>query len=217
MRIGLFGGTFNPIHFGHIRVAREIKETFALDRIYMIPAAIPPHKAGPEIADARDRLQMTRLAVSDLNGFHVSDVELTRSGPSYTVDTINYFLREFSRETTSFLLLGMDAFLEIDTWRAYTDLFAKVPFIVMSRPGTEQPEPDRLEQYIRNNISKQYRYRAGENCFVHPDRQAIYFVAVTPYNISSTRIREMIRREMPVSGLVPEAIERYIQRKGLYR
>ena len=132
-RIGLFGGTFNPIHLGHIQVVREVKAGFGLNKILIIPSALPPHKEPDGVVDAEDRLEMIRLAFSDDPNFVISDVELKRSGPSYTIDTVRHF-KSISPENTKFyLIMGLDAFLEIDSWRSYNDLFLLIPFIVMSR------------------------------------------------------------------------------------
>ncbi len=216
MRIGLFGGTFNPIHFGHINVSTEIKKKFELDTIYMIPSAIPPHKRRQEVADAQDRLHMTRLAVSGLDGYLVSDVELTRSGPSYTIDTINYFRKALSEDTKMYLILGMDAFLEIDTWLSYNELFTKLPLIIMSRPGTEYLKHQQLETYIQDKISDNYWFEEEKNCFMHQTKQSIYLVTVTPYDISSTEIRKRIRQQKPLQNVIPEPVEQYIRSEGLY-
>lgn len=216
MRIGLFGGTFNPIHFGHINVSTEIKKKFELDTIYMIPSAIPPHKRRQEVADAQDRLNMTRLAVSGLEGYLVSDVELTRSGPSYTIDTINYFSKILPENAETYLILGMDAFLEIDTWMSYKELFTKLPLIIMSRPGTDYLKFQQLKKYIQDKISDHYWFEEKTNCFVHHQKRSIYLVKVTPYDISSTEIRKRIHQQKPLQNIIPEPVEQYIRSEGLY-
>lgn len=216
MRVGLFGGTFDPIHLGHIQVATEIKKSFDLDQLYMIPSAIPPHKKRQGVADAQDRLNMTRIAVSNREGFLVSDVELSRSGPSYTIDTIDHFRRVFPKNTPIFLILGMDAFLEIDTWMSYSKLFQRLPLIIMSRPGTEHVSFQQLTTYIQDKISKNYQFQQNKNRFVHQTKQPINLVTVTPYDISSTSIRNLIFQKKPTQDLIPEEIEHYIKKKGLY-
>lgn len=217
MRIGLFGGTFNPIHIGHIKVSKEIKEAFKLDRIYMIPSAIPPHKKSTGIADARDRLEMTSLAVSMLEGYNVSDIELQRLGPSYTVDTVNHFKKILPADASLYWILGIDAFLEIDTWMSYKELFQMLSFIVMSRPETSKTiTPDHLESYIHHNVSESYAFQRQENRFVDNQYRPICLFNVTPYAISSTDIRKKIRKRKPISDMVPEKVEKYIRGKGLY-
>jgi len=217
MRIGLFGGTFNPIHIGHIKVSAEIKEAFKLDTIYIIPSATPPHKKSKGIADARDRLEMTRLAVSRLEGYNVSDIELKRSGPSYTVDTINQLKKTLSADASLYLILGTDAFLEIDTWMSYKELFNMLPFIVMSRPKKSSIVTlEQLDSYILNNVSKSYAFQRQKNRFVDNRYRPIYIFNVAPYDISSTDIREKIRKRKPIGDMVPEKVENYIRKKGLY-
>jgi len=135
MRIGLFGGTFNPIHYGHLRASLEVKETFRLDKIYLIPSAIPPHKSPHGVVDAKDRFHMIQLAISDQSDLVVSDVELDRPGPSYSIDTVHHFQNMLPKDTRFYLILGTDAFYDIDTWKAYKDFFDLVPMIIMLRPG----------------------------------------------------------------------------------
>jgi nicotinate-nucleotide adenylyltransferase len=118
MKIGLFGGTFDPIHFGHLRSALEVREACGLERVVLIPAAVPPHKGWGAMAAAADRLQMIELAVAGAPGLAVSDVELRRAGPSYTIDTIRDFQGEIPGGEIA-LIVGLDAFLEIDTWKSF--------------------------------------------------------------------------------------------------
>jgi nicotinate-nucleotide adenylyltransferase len=217
MHIGLFGGTFNPIHIGHIKVSAEIKKAFKLDRIYMIPSAIPPHKKSTGIADAKDRLEMTRLAVSMLEGYNVSDIELQRYGPSYTIDTVNHFKKILPSDASLYWILGIDAFIEIDTWMSYRELFQMLSFIVMSRPEKNKTiTPDQLESYIYHHVSKNYSFQRQENQFIDNQYQPIYLFNVTPYTISSTDIRKKIKKRKPISDMVPENVENYIRGKGLY-
>ena len=115
MRIGLFGGTYNPIHFGHLRAATEVREAFELDRVILIPAAQPPHKRAGNLAPSEDRLKMVRLAVENDPALEISDVEIRRSGPSYTFDTIQHFKEKLAADAQIYLILGLDAVLEIDT------------------------------------------------------------------------------------------------------
>ena len=157
MRIGLFGGTFNPIHYGHLRAALEVKEGFPLDECCFIPVAIPPHKTSGSMANSADRLEMLRLAISGREGFTVSDVELKRPGTSYSIDTVNQLKSNLGPDTELFLMLGLDAFLEIDTWKSYKALLHAIPFIVMARPNPGYDNStDRwqiLKDFLHSNIS----------------------------------------------------------------
>jgi nicotinate-nucleotide adenylyltransferase len=221
MRIGLFGGTFNPIHLGHLRTALEVKETFSLDRIYLIPSAIPPHKTTVGVADAKDRFEMIRLAISDYEEFVVSDVELDRPGPSYSIDTVHYFQSEFSENTELFLIMGLDAFLEIDTWKAYQELFDLVPSIVMNRPEemeiNEGRAQDLLDNFLKAKISDDYSFCRSKNRYGHETKQPVFLATVTLLDISSSKIRQNIKQGKSIQFLVPERVARYIETKGLYR
>ena len=219
-RIGLFGGTFNPIHSGHLRAAEKVQEAFALDKIYLIPAALPPHKEPGGVSDAKDRMEMTRLAVSNTPGVVVSNVELKRSGPSYTVDTVSHFKSKFPEDTELYFILGLDAFLEIDTWKSYMDLFHLISFIVMTRPDRSHRDAammwETLEAYIISNISSGYRYSESKSCYVHNDKQPIFAIDVEPLDISSTHIRKLIKEGSSAGSMLPEKVEAFIINKGLY-
>lgn len=225
MQIGLFGGTFNPVHFGHLRTILEVRESFGLDRVYFIPSATPPHKTSEEIADALDRYRMLLLAVKNEKGFEVSDVELDRSGPSYSIDTVTHFQTSFPKETRLFMILGLDAFLEIDTWRAYQEFFDRVPIVVMTRPTAAPPiEPgidpggkNAVGKYLKEKISDRYRFSEERSCYLHDEKQPIYPVAVTTLDISSTMIRKKLRERKSIRYLAPDGVVSYIRSKGLYR
>ncbi len=219
-RIGLFGGTFNPVHMGHVQVIREVKEKFGLDKIFLIPSAFPPHKETEGIIDGLDRIEMIRLAFSDDPDFVVSDVELKRSGFSYTIDTVRHFKSIFPENTKLYFIVGLDAFLEVDTWKSYKDLFLLIPFIVMSRAATGQRDTvlqwKHLGSYIKSKISDEYRHSASRSCYIHDVKQPVFLFEVTPVEISSTEIRERIRKGRTIKSLVPEPVEDLINAKGLY-
>src|SRR5277367_5207562 len=117
MRVGLFGGSFNPVHFGHLRAAEEVREALKLDLVYFVPASSPPHKAEGELAPAEHRLQMVRLATKGNRHFMVSDVEVRRAGQSYTIDTVRHFLTALSGPVELHLIMGADQFAELATWK----------------------------------------------------------------------------------------------------
>jgi nicotinate-nucleotide adenylyltransferase len=220
MRIGLFGGTFDPIHIGHLKAAAEVQETFALNKIMFIPSALPPHKTTDGVTKAESRIEMTRLAVSDHPDFTVSNIELERTGISYTIDTVRYLMSTMGEATSFYFILGLDAFFEIETWKSYKTLFRLIPFIVMTRPFNEhQKESDvekKIDLYIKSKISQGYRHNALKSCFIHDDNQTISIFNVSPMEISSTEIRNLIQKGMPFQSLVPEKVESYIKSKGLY-
>lgn len=218
--IGLFGGTFNPIHLGHIQVAEEVRNKFFLDEILFIPAALPPHKEPGQVADARDRLEMIELALSRYGGFTVSDVELRRAGPSYTIDTVRYFISILNDKSTLYLIMGLDAVLEIDTWKSYLDLFLLVPFIVLTRTLAGRDDTDggwrSLEKYLQSKVSDGYRFSAEQSCFIHDEKQSVFVFDIAPIDISSTHIRRRIKKGKTIEFLVPNIVRDFIEVKGLY-
>ena len=220
MRIGLFGGTYNPIHLGHLRTAVEVKEGFSLDEIYLIPCAIPPHKQSGHVAGADERYEMVRIATSNMPGFSASDVELKRSGPSYTIDTVLYFKSALQKDTELYFILGFDAFLEIDTWKSYMDLFPLIPFIILTRPYPEYIDPDlrqqKIEEFIKSRISAGYKYDSSQSCFTHLEMEPVFLFDVTPLDISSSSIRSLIKRERSIRFLVPDEAIDFIKTNGLY-
>ncbi len=209
--IGLLGGTFNPIHLGHLRGAEEIREAFGLQEVIFIPAAIPPHKLAEEVIDAKRRFEMVRLATAPNPFFSATDIELSRPEKSYSIDTIRYF-RE--RHPEVFFILGRDAFVEIETWKEFQHLFSLCNFIVMARPGSEEtlsPSP------LPGPLASVFRYDQEVNGWIHTSGHALYFRTITGLDISSTKIRELIGAGKSVRYLVPGEVEAYIQRYGLYR
>jgi nicotinate-nucleotide adenylyltransferase len=220
MRIGIFGGTFNPVHFGHLRSALEVKEGFELDEVILIPAALPPHKLAGEVAEAADRLLMLRLALEDSAGLELSDVELKRSGPSYTIDTVHHFKRTLPAESRIFLIMGLDAFLEIDTWKSYEELLRQVPFIIINRPkagiGANGFRWKALEDYLKAKISADYVFAESQSGFCSPDKQPVYVFEVTALDISSTAVRRLVKEGRSIGYLMPQKVAEFIKSKGIY-
>lgn len=222
MKIGLFGGTFDPIHLGHLRAVKEVAERFGLVKTCLIPAAQPPHKPHLDITPAKDRLEMIRLAVASREAFEISDIELKRTGPSYTIDTLRHFNNlPGAGDRIYYLIMGLDAFLEIDTWKAYLDIFKQVPVIVMARPsagaGPGSPPWGRVAEFIGNKISRQYRCSHMEAHDAGGEYKPIHFMDVSLLDISGTRIRAFINKGNSIQFLVPEKVERYIRQRGLYQ
>ena len=220
MRIGLFGGTFNPFHLGHLRAALEVKNAFSLDRNYIIPSAIPPHKNNLGLVEAGDRLEMIRQAVSDHPGLVVSDTELKRPGPSYTIDTVNHFKSKFSKDTCLYLIVGLDAFLEIDTWKSYNDLLQIIAIIVIERPDPKWKDASRqrqvLEEFLKFRISKGYHFSSSRFGYFHADKQPIFISKLRLLDISSSAIRKLVKAGESIQSLVPPKVESFIKSKGLY-
>lgn len=220
MRIGLFGGTFNPIHNGHLRASVEVKDAFGLHKIYLIPSAIPPHKSPRGVVDAKDRYHMIQLAISNQSDLVVSDVELDRPGPSYSIDTVHHFQDILPKDTQLYLILGTDAFYDIDTWKAYKEFFDLIPMIVMLRPGDRfsvDPKPNSFfENFLKTKISEKYTYYEDRSCFIHPEKQSIFIATIKSLDISSTHIRDIVSKDHSIRYLVPDSVADYIETKGLY-
>ena len=219
-RTGLFGGTFNPLHVGHLRAADEVRKKFPLDHIYFIPSATPPHKEPEVLAEAADRLAMIRLAIADYPFFSASDVEVSRPGPSFTIDTVRFYKSNLPDETDLYLIMGFDAFLEIHTWKSYLNLLKLISFIVMSRPCNEfikSPQGWKiLEEYLYRRISDRYRFSEERSCYDHPDHPSLYLMDIGLTDISSTRIRHAIKTGLTIDRQVPPVVDAYIKTKGLY-
>jgi nicotinate-nucleotide adenylyltransferase len=219
-RLGIFGGTFDPIHRGHLQVAEDVLQRYDLDQIWIIPCAQPPHKSAGALASAQDRLEMVRIALKDLRALRVSDVEIQRSGTSYTIDTLTAFSKEFGHGTQLFFLVGVDAFLEIHTWKSYRQLFTRAAFIVMTRPDSVKQSsslPKLALNYAHQHISDGYILSKDGTALQHPEKHPILLAPVTPVAIASTRIRDMVRNGQPIDQWVGSGVSEYIVRKGIYR
>lgn len=194
---------------------------FGLEKIHLIPAAIPPHKQREEICPPEHRLEMVRLAVEGNRCFAVSDMELKREGPSYTIDTVHIFMSGLGLEADNFLLMGLDAFFDIKTWRRYKDLLATLPFIVMGRPlpavETHGDTMHRMAAYLKEITGNDYALDATGRHLIHMEAPPVFYAEVTRFDISSTRIRCLIQAGEPIDYLVPEPVRRYIIEKGLYQ
>jgi nicotinate-nucleotide adenylyltransferase len=212
MKIGLFGGTFDPIHWGHLRSAEEVREAFGLDRIIFIPTSIQPLKSGAASA-AADRLAMARLATADNPAFSVSDIEVKRPGKSFTIDTLRDFALRRPKNSIYFII-GMDAFRDIGRWKNFQALFELAHFIVTSRPGgggrfgsTAIPVAAR----------KSFCYDRTRDAFRHESGTRLHFLRLTDIAISASEIRSRVRTGKSIRYLVPGNVGRYIERRGLYK
>ncbi|MGQ9824425.1 MAG: nicotinate-nucleotide adenylyltransferase [Desulfotomaculales bacterium] len=197
-RIGLMGGTFDPVHHGHLVAAEEARYQFSLERVIFIPAGRPPHKVSREISSARHRLAMTKLAIESNPFFDLSTVEIDRPGLSYTINTVRDMRRIYPR-AEFFFITGADAVLEILSWKHIDELLDKCNFIAAKRPG----------------------YRLGKLRDKLPGISEVQFgriavMEVPALAISSTDIRERVRMGRPIKYLLPESVEKYIREHGLY-
>lgn len=213
MRVGILGGSFNPVHFGHLRVAEEVREALRLDRVLFIPAALPPHKVGHRLAPPEHRLAMVRLAIRGNAAFAVSTIELERQGRSYSVETLRA-LRGQHPDWHLHFIVGLDAFAEIGTWKDYRELFALADFVVISRPGFALRP---LRSLLPVAARKDFWYAPDRLTLHHRSGHTVAFQAVTGLDISATAIRSRVGQGKSIRYLVPAAVERYIAAHQLYR
>jgi len=191
VKLGLMGGTFDPIHLGHLRAAENAREALGLDRVMFVPAAQPPHRPGP-VASPLDRFAMTALATSDHGPFQASDVELLRTGPSYTVDTIADFLAK--GPSSLCLIVGSDTFVEMTGWKDAARIFASCQVAVVARPGEEETAT-----------------RAP-----FPEAMGVSLVPGPALDISATAVRARVREGRSIRYLVPDGVADYIAKRRLY-
>ncbi len=209
-RVGVIGGTFDPIHCGHVAVARESQRSLALDHITLIPSSQPPHRSDRPRASGYHRFAMAALTASDERSWRVSDTELERPGPSYTFDTLIEIAKDGYRPSQIFFLLGSDAFAEIATWSRYPSVLDLAHFVVVSRPGmTLSSLESRLPALASRMITP------GELHGTETTR-VILLEAQTP-EVSSTDIRGRVQSGHSIEGLVPDAVATYIAAQHLYR
>jgi nicotinate-nucleotide adenylyltransferase len=213
--IGLFGGTFDPIHCGHLRAAAEVRRKARLDRILFVPSYTPPHKVSGTGASAADRLRMVELACRRRSGFEPSAIEVEAGEKSYSILTLRK-LRARAPEARLFFILGVDAFLEIGTWREYRRVLQECLFIVTGRPGFDlERAREVLGGRLRDSID---RFPAGAVAGgTLPPETRVFLLPIRALDVSSTVVRERVRRGRPLKGLVPEAVAAYIRRHRLYR
>lgn len=189
MRIGLLGGTFNPIHNGHLKLAEEAHRQLSLDAVMLIPSYMPPHKEADDLLDAQQRLRMIELAISGNINFEIYRYEIDKEEKSYTVDTVEYIRSSCPEDTKIFFLIGADSLVELDTWKDIEKLSKLCHFIVCDRPG----------------FNKDSKYAWVDS------------IEITPVDVSSSEIRKRIRDGRDISGLLPEVVEDHIRENNLYK
>lgn len=197
-RVGIMGGTFDPIHLGHLVIAEAAREELALSEVIFIPAAQPPHKPGRKVAAAEDRLQLTRLAVEGNPFFRVLDVEMRREGPSYSYDTLRGLVEMHGERSEFYFIIGGDELNTIFTWHRISELFSLCHFVAARRKGSPLSLDEVREQLGEGVLSR------------------IHFVKAPELEISSTDIRRRLQGGRSIRYLVPEKVEAYIYKEGLY-
>lgn len=191
------GGTFDPIHYGHLIAAEEARHKFNLSQVIFVPCGIPPHKKDYKVTAAEHRYAMTLLATASNPYFSVSRVEIDRPGPSYAVDTIKIFRKQFGEDVELFFITGLDAVLEVLTWKNPDELVRLCHFIAVTRPGYDA-------QKLQEQLPAHYLDR-------------ISLLAIPGVDISSTMIRERVRKGEPIRYLTPDAVCDYIAKHRLYK
>ena len=207
--IGIFGGTFDPVHFGHLRPALEVQQALGLNQVRFIPAGQPPHRETP-YASTPQRLSMLRAAIEDQPGFVVDERELRREGPSYMVDTLAS-LREEVGQIPLCLILGYDAFLGLPGWHQWNSLIELAHLVITHRPGWNH---DELEDALQSLVKQ---CETGVERLLEQAAGGLLFVPVTQLDISATIIREQIRAGQDIRYLLPDTVYRIIREQKLYR
>lgn len=213
MRIGILGGTFDPIHLGHLRMAEEVGEAMGLERVYLIPSAHPPHKDKIPVTPFAHRFAMARLAAAESPLLEATDMEGRRVGLSYSIETLREFQGLYPSDLELYFIVGMDAFLEIESWRDYSRLFDYAHFVVIQRPGARL---DRLAPFLRS-LKVGFSEGPGQGTFVAPSGNLLIPMEATLLEISSTKIRQGVAKGKSIRFLVTDAVRSYIVEEGLYR
>lgn len=208
-RIGILGGTFDPVHIGHLRSAVEVAEALQLDELRLIPSARPPHRNAPQVS-AQDRLAMVTLAVADADVLEVDDRELQRDKPSYSIDTLESLRSELGSDDQLFLLLGWDAFCGLPSWQRWEELLQHCHILVLQRPDADSEAPEALRDLLaaRSVSTPSALEGAGGQ---------IAFIWQTPLAVSATQIRALLASGKSARFLVPDTVLAYIHAHGLYR
>lgn len=210
------GGTFNPIHNGHLAASEEIRESLKLDKILFVPSFLPPHKRKEELPSAAQRLRMVHLAIAGNDYFEASEIEIARGGKSYTIETVTA-LRSFHPDTDFFFITGIDSFLEIETWKQWEHLLTLCTFVVLSRPGYQFTELGNIG-FMKKAARKLTLLDRSEvhHAKIRVNDFTLYLQSISCYGISSTMIRKRLHKGRSVKYLLPEPVENYIIKNDLY-
>ena len=220
LRIGVFGGAFNPIHRCHLTIALQTCQRAKLDRILFVPTGDPPHKAVQSLAPAHHRLEMVRIAIASEPHFALSEIEVARVNKSYSIDTVRLLRAELGTDTDLFFIIGLDAFLEVESWRQASDLMRAIHFIVVSRPGLTFAGLARISLLSGIEPGALDAFDSS-----HSDRVDLPLTSTTrlillrlpPCDISASDIRNRLATGQSVANLLPDSVRSYILCHGLYR
>lgn len=218
MKLGIYGGAFNPIHYGHLRTAEEVFELLSLDKVLFMPSGRTPFDK-PELERAEYRYEMVRRAVKGNRHFEVSDLEVRKRGRSYTVDTIKALKRKY-RTTELYFVLGIDAFLDLPGWKQPDILIQYTSLVVISRPGytfSDLASSPFLNGASPRTLKALDKGQINECSFRISDKHKIYLCNVTELNISASRIRELVASGKKIKYLLPDSVKSYIISNKLYK
>jgi nicotinate-nucleotide adenylyltransferase len=220
LKLGLLGGSFNPIHNGHLALARHVLDKLQLDRVLLIPTGDPPHKRDGSLAQAKDRYEMVRLAIADTPSFELSDVELRRAGKSYTIDTVRTLQHRFGPSTDLHFLIGLDAFLDFPDWKDPMTLLRLCRFVVVPRPGQSFQSLATMPLLPKLDLQALARLDTGESPRLDialPSCRDIICLSIPPCATSASDIRQRIRSGATLANLLPPLVESYILHHRLYQ
>ncbi len=212
-RIAIYGGSFDPFHLGHLMPTIRAQETFGFDAVYVVPAGNPPHKDGEPLTPVTHRFAMVALATSSQSGFFTSDVEVGASGPTYTVDTVRRFRRDFD-DATLYFLLGSDSLAQIATWDRWQELVELCHLVVLHRP---QMWGEELRERIPEGMDERIVEVAPLSQVPESERPMVYLLNHEPFPISATSIRDRSRDGVSIRELVPPEVFSYVEKYRLYR
>lgn len=209
--IGLFGGTFDPIHFGHLRMALELKQSLGLQEMRMLPSGLPPHRQRPA-ANATERGAMLRLALAGCSALSIDERELHSAStgkPAYSIDTLESFRREFGEDVSLCLAIGMDSLVSLSSWHRWRELLTLAHIVVAARPGWHLPDSGEVAELVA-------KHRAGREAIAAKPGGAIVIQSLSLLPISSTGIRGQITAGLSPQFLLPDPVWAYIRERGLY-
>ncbi len=202
MKIGILGGSFNPIHNGHLRIAIEVLEELSLDRVELVPAPYPPHKTPGEVLDFSKRYELVKRAVMGIEGLYVNPIESKREGPSYTVVTLREF-RDIYKNDELFFIIGGDELFSLDKWYRWRELFHLCNMVVV---GREEGDEDYVESFLKDYFEPQ-KIKAKEPVVWEVEGYSLFYLRIPKLEISSSSIREKVKMGRRIRGLVPIHIE----------
>jgi nicotinate-nucleotide adenylyltransferase len=220
MRLGLLGGSFNPIHRCHLSIAHSARQLLQLDRILFIPTGDPPHKPFGALASASHRYRMVELAIQEVPEFGLTDIEIRRLGKSYSVDTVRTIRREYGPNATLFFIIGLDAFLDLPSWKDPEILLSTCHFVVLSRPSVSFralgsiPLFHFIEKGTLAALDDGQKEKAD---VLVPPARSLTFLRLPPCEISASEIRRLVAGGSPLANRLPPPVQSYILREGLYR